>query len=216
MSRRARKRVSPNRAKKVWASLVLSMSLVGGGLAMLVDGTSAPSGLTLSPMVAVVGGGMESIFRTNAEITPGRWDSIIIYHSASPYGTPTSLESRQRELTRQGMGFHFLIGNGAGMGDGDIHVGYRWMDQDSGLHSVGQSAQVDARNAVGICLIGDGNRRPFTRMQVQRLAELVGTLTRELGVDLERVYLQSDLAETGSPGRYFSESQFRELLAGQR
>lgn len=200
----------------VWASLVLSMSLVGGGLAMLVDGTSAPAGLTLSPMVAVVGEGMESIFRTDEPIAPGRWDSIVIYHSASPYGTPTSLESRQRELTRQGMGFHFLVGNGAGMGDGDIHVGYRWMDQAEGLHSVGQSTQVDPHSAVGICLIGDGNRRPFTRMQVQRLAQLVGSLARELGIDPERVYLQSDLAETGSPGRYFPEAQFRELLAGQR
>ncbi len=200
----------------VWASLVLSMSLVGGGLAMLVDGTAAPSGLTLSPMVAVAGGGMESVFRTDEPITPGRWDSIVIYHSASPYGTPTSLESRQRELTRQGMGFHFVIGNGAGMGDGDIHVGYRWMDQGVGLHSLGQSTEVDPRNAVGVCLVGDGNRRPFTRMQVQRLAELVGSLARELGIDPERVYLQSDLAETGSPGRYFPEAQFRELLAGQR
>lgn len=200
----------------VWASLVLSMSLVGGGLAMLVDGSSTPTGMTLSPMVAVVGGGMETVFRTNEPIAPGRWDSIVIYHSASPYGTPTSLESRQRELTRQGMGFHFLVGNGAGMGDGDIHVGYRWMDQSEGLHALGQADGVDPRNAVGICLIGDGNRRPFTRMQVQRLAQLVGSLARELGIDPSRVYLQSDLAETGSPGRYFPEAQFRELLAGQR
>lgn len=200
----------------VWASLALSMSLVGGGLTMLVDGSSAPSGLTLSPMVSVVGGGLDTVFRTSEQIAPGRWDSIVIYHSASPYGTPASLEARQRELTRQGMGFHFLIGNGAGMGDGDIHVGYRWMDQADGLHNLGQSGRIDSRHAVGICLIGDGNRRPFTRMQVQRLAQLVGALARELGIDPDRVYLQSDLAETGSPGRYFAEAQFRELLAGQR
>lgn len=196
----------------------MSMSVVGGGLALLVeDSGQGVGGLTLSPMVAVAGvSGLESIFHTGAPIEPGRWDSIVIYHSASPYGSPESLDARQQQHTREAMGFHFLIGNGSGMDNGDIHVGSRWLGQRPGLHGFAQTAAADPQRAIGVCLIGDGNRRPFSQIQVQRLAQLVAALSRELNIPPERVYLQSELGQAASPGRYFPEAQFRELLAGLR
>lgn len=202
----------------VWASLALSMSLVGGVLAFLVEDTGAPTGgLTLSPMVAIAGSsGIESVFRTSVPVEPARWDSIVITHSASPFGSPESLEARQRELSQQGLGFHFIVGNGSGMGNGDIHVGYRWLDQQPGLQVFSQTNGPDAGRAISICLVGDGNRRPFTNLQVQRLAQLVATIARQLDIPADRVYLQSQLSQAASPGRYFPEAQFRELLAGLR
>lgn len=196
----------------------MSMSIVGGGLAMLVEDSGAPTGgLTLSPMVAVAGGsGLESVFRTGSPVDPERWDSIIIYHSSSPFGSPDSLAARQRQHTQEEMGFHFLIGNGSGMGNGDIHVGNRWLGQEAGLHGISQAGTADPQRAIGVCLIGDGNRRPFSQLQVQRLAQLVAALSRELNIPPDQVFLQSDLAEVASPGRYFPEAQFRELLAGMR
>lgn len=219
MPRRATKhRNTTGRTKLVWASLALSTSLVGGVLALLVeDAGSSIGGLTLSPMVAVAGtDGVESIFRTTAPIDRPGWDSIIIGHSASAYGSPESLDARQRQLTKQGLGHHFLIGNGSGMGNGDIHVGYRWLEQSEGLYTFARAADAHAKTPIGICLIGDGNRRPFSDIQVQRLAQLVAALSRELNISVDRVFLQSDLAETASPGRYFPQAQFRELLDGLR
>ncbi len=185
------------------------LGLLGGGPGVSIDG------LTLPPMASVSGGSaFESIFRTENELDRDRWRGIVIHHSASPYGSPVSIASEHRQANLTGMGYHFIVGNGSGMGDGDIHVGYRWLEQLPGAHAIGPQATVYNEHAIGICLVGDGNRRTFSDLQVQRLAELVAALARELGFSADQVLFQSDLAETSSPGRYFPEAAFREYLAG--
>jgi hypothetical protein len=215
-SRTSRK--AARRTKVVWGALAASMSLVTG-LLMVVSQGAAPSlaGLTLSPMVSVTGGSsIETVFATRAAVEPARWDAIVIHHSASPFGSPKSIEDQHRRGNLLGLGYHFVIGNGAGMGEGDIHVGYRWLDQQSGAHAIGPDADTYNRTAIGICIVGDGNRRSFSDLQVRRLAQLVATLSRELGIPQDRILLQRDIAESSSPGRYFPEASFRQYLDGMR
>lgn len=219
MSRSSRsKQKSSRRTRVVWGALAASMSAVTGLLFLLGQG-KAPSlgGLTLSPMVAVAGGSsVESIFRTRAEVEPQRWDAIVIHHSASPFGSPKSIEEEHRRGNLLGLGYHFVIGNGSGMGEGDIHVGYRWLDQLAGAHAIGPDAEMYNRRAIGICVVGDGNRRAFPDLQVRRLAQLVAALSRELNIPPDRILLQKDIAESSSPGRYFPEAAFRQYLEGMR
>ncbi|RMH13084.1 MAG: N-acetylmuramoyl-L-alanine amidase [Planctomycetota bacterium] len=218
MPRHSRKRDKAlTRTRLVWGSLVLSMSIVGGALAMLVDDAgTGRGGLTLSPLVSISRDAFESIFETDVPIEPGRWDSIVITHSATPYGTPASLDARQRQASQQGLGHHFVIGNGSGMSAGEIHVGYRWLEQLPAALVFAHGQGADANRALSICLVGDGNRQRFDALQVQRLAQLVAELARRCEIPESRVYLHSDVAGTSSPGRYFPEAQFRELLAGLR
>jgi len=192
------------------------MTLVGAMLGLL--GSGGPmgiQGLTLPPMASIAGGSsLETIFENVKPLDRQRWRGIVIHHSGAPYGTPESLTAEARRANLSGLGYHFLIGNGSGMGDGDIHVGYRWLDQLPGAHAVGPQAEAYNQHSIGICLIGDGNRRPFSDLQIQRLAELVASLARELDIPADQILLQSDIAETASPGRYFPEAAFRAYLDG--
>ena len=199
----------------MWGALLGAMTVVGAGLsAMTSPGVAALEGATLSPLASISGPStIESIYRTNAPIRDERWLSIVIHHSGSPAGSPATLDERHRAMGLAGLGYHFVIGNGVGMGDGEIHVGRRWLDQLPGAHVAGVQGDYYNRTSIGICLVGNGDRRRFTDAQIQRLAELTASLTHELGIPADRVLLHSDLASTRSPGAFFPEARFRELIA---
>jgi N-acetyl-anhydromuramyl-L-alanine amidase AmpD len=218
---KTRSRVSARvsrRTRVVWTALALSMAGVGG-LLVAVDHQAAPTaaGLSIPPLVATSGPeSLEVVFNTVAPARAGRWQAIVIHDTGALHGTPASLETQARRLGLNGMGYHFVIGNGSGLDDGQLHVGARWLHQSSGAHSVGANADWFNRNAVGIALVGDGERRPFTPAQVRRLTQLTDALCAELGIPRDRVYLHSQVAGTTSPGRFFPEASFRAQLAAGR
>ncbi len=202
------------RTKTVWVALAASMTLVGGGLSALSGGaTGLRQGATLSPLASLSGpSSIESIFSTREPVDEDRWDAIVIHHSASPVGSPQSIDQQHRGMGLTGLGYHFVVGNGLGMGDGEVHVGYRWLEQLPGAHVAGPAGQTYNRTGVGVCIVGDGERRPFSDAQMARLLEVVSALMKETGVPPERVYLHSDLSGARSPGAYFPAAEFRELL----
>ena len=202
------------RTQIVWGALLGSMTLVGGILLML-EGTPAPNmnGIALAaPVAAGSASPMEAIYRTRAPIDETQWDGIVIHHTGSPYGSPEQISARHIERGLHGLGYHFLVGNGNGAGNGELHVGYRWLDQLPGAHATGpQEAELN-RRYLGVCLIGDGNRQPFSGAQIRRLAQLTASLQSRLGITSDRVVLHRDVTETTSPGRLFPEAEFRDAL----
>ena len=191
------------------------MTLGIGMLSMLDSGSAVRSGgLSLSPLMGVqTSVGLDSIFQTPDPIEDGRWDSIVIVHSGSPSGSAADLAQQHKEIGYDGLGFHFVIGNGKRMGDGEIHVGYRWVDQREGADLAGVREGFSNSRAIEICLVGDGDRRPFSDEQLHRLAQLVGTLSERLSIPNDRVFLQKDLSGTSSPGQFFPRAEFEQLLA---
>ena len=106
-----------------------------------------------------------------------------------------------------------MIGNGNGLADGEIHVGYRWDDQLPGAHVVGDAGTQHNAHSIGICLIGNGDRHPFTNRQMTHLVRLVQRLQQELGIPAQDIHLHSDLAEgIQNPGRFFASGQLQEQL----
>lgn len=204
------------RTKIVWCALAASMTAGIGLLSMLDPGSpTRAGGVSLSPLMAVGGArGVETVLQTRTPLEEGRWHSIVIVHSGSPAGSPATIEESHRGVGYDGLGFHFVVGNGAGMSDGQIHVGYRWMDQLDGAQLAGLSGS--AKGIIEVCLVGDGDRRPFGKEQLLRTAQLVSTLADHLGIPPEMVSLHQDLAQTSSPGRYFPRQAFEELLASMR
>jgi hypothetical protein len=220
--RSSRKRKAPAtpvaRTRTVWAALLLSMTSVGGVLYLLQGGpTPRLDGLALPAMVAAAGpSSVEAVFQTRSKVDPSKWKAIVIHHSGSPYGTPARIEAEHRAMNLDGLGYHFIVGNGSGLGNGAVHVGYRWLDQLPGAHVAGSKGDWFNRNSIGICLVGDGRRREFQGEQMARTVELVSSLCDRLGIPPEQVYLHSDLASTDDPGRFFPEAAFREQLARSR
>jgi hypothetical protein len=211
----------PIRVKRtplVWGSLLCAMTVVGGLLLALED-QPAPTvdGVALAAPVAAAGATpIEAIFNTRADLEEGRWRGIVIQHSGSVHGSAATLAAEHQARALHGLGHHFVIGNGHGADDGELYVGYRWLDQLAGAHTGGPYEDVINRSYIGICLIGDGDRRDFSERQVRRLTQLVAALQRRLGLSDDQILLERDVAPVTSPGRHFPEAGFRASLAGVR
>lgn len=194
------------------------MTLVGGVLLALDNApTFSPDGLALPTLAATSGEtSIEAIFNTRRPLDRQRWQAIVIHDSGRPFGSIDQLETEARQMNLRSLGYHFVIGNGSGMSDGEIHVGGRWLSQDPGAHAAGKNADWFNRHSIGICLVGDGDRRAFTPAQMRRLTQLVESLCREFNIPANRVYLHRDIAATPSPGRLFPEAELRQQLAAGR
>ncbi len=202
-----------SRTAIVWTSLLFAMTVVGGVLAWVENPTLISS---TAPIVSLTNGGsggqLERIWQTKVSLDRDRWTHIIIDHSASSHGSGDTLTIEHSKRGYQGLGYQFVIGNGRGAEDGSVFVGYRWLEQLPGAHTAGPQGEYLNRHAIGICLIGDGDRRAFTPAQQQRLVDLVRMLQRELEIPDDRVLLHRNVASTSAPGRYFSEALLREQL----
>jgi len=206
-----------NRTKAVWGALLGAMTGVGA-LLFALDGKAGVriDGLSLPALVAPAGpSSVEGVFRTRADLDRDRWLSIVVHHSGGASATPESLETQARAAGLKGLGYHFVIGNGHGLDDGEIHVGYRWLDQLPGAHAAGKDADWYNLHSIGVCVVGNGQRRQFTPMQLRRLDQLVASLAREFKIPRERIVLHSDIATVSDPGMLFPAADFRAALGGR-
>lgn len=216
--RKTTRRVVTGRTRRVWLAFLAAMTLTGGGMWAL-QGAPMPrlDGMSLPALVAAAGpSSLEAVYETRAPIQSGRWTAIVVHHSGSSYGTPATIEAEHRAMNLAGLGHHFVIGNGRGIGDGEVHVGYRWLDQLPGAHVAGPRGDQLNRASIGICLVGDGQRHEFTQEQMSRLLELVASLRATLGIPASQVYLHSDVAQAADPGVMFPAAAFREQIAAMR
>jgi N-acetyl-anhydromuramyl-L-alanine amidase AmpD len=159
----------------------------------------------------------DPVFNTSAPLDHERWTSIVIHDLGTLSGDPDTVHRQHLSYGYQGLGYHFVIGNGHGMGDGVIHAGYRWNEQLPGVHTAGENADYHNQRSIGIVLVGNGERRPFTDRQMASLVNLIQRLQRELDIPASRVYLHRDVAEGASPpvtspGRFFARSQLHDQI----
>ncbi len=175
------------------------------GQRLLIPGSTQAgtksAGSPLSPAL------QESI--TDAPVKAGRWKYIVIHHSGVDEGSVKSLDRYHREERHMenGLAYHFLIGNGNGMGDGEIAVGNRWKKQLDGghLHSLAQN-QV----ALGICLIGNFDQHPPSAKQLRSLEELMRALMArcQVGAGNVKTHQQINVVHTRCPGGRFPTRSF--------
>jgi hypothetical protein len=200
-------------------SFLAAITIVTGLLAMgdrgQRSGFLAAANTVLIPTAAAAAD-TDPIFDTAAPLDRQRWTGIVIHHSGQPAGDIESLTRLHESYGYSaGLGYHFVIGNGNGLGDGVIHVGNRWNQQLPGAHTAGPTGAAHNQHSIGICLIGNGDRRPFTPQQMAQLVSLVRRLQRELDIPAQRVWLHREIAPglTDSPGRLFAAGEMREQLA---
>ena len=146
---------------------------------------------------------VDPVFDSIDNYKQSQWQSIVIQQLGQPAGTVERIDREHRLLGLDGLGFHFLIGNGNGLGDGDIHVGYRWLEQLAAAKPLGSTNW--NRDTISICLVGNGDRRPFSETQIKHLTRLVQRLQAELSVPVDKITLEAT-------GQFFAEAQFRGQL----
>lgn len=188
---------------------------LGAGLLLVAGPESSPRRGAI-PVLADMGevGSLENALSTHKPIDRERWRAIVIHHSGTPFETAETLDRKHRAMGLRGLGHHFVIGSGNGLGDGQVLTGFRWLEQLPGAHASGPQADWYDRHAISICLVGHGDRRAFSTAQIARTRQIVTALIAELGLSPADVVLHSAIAPTTDPGWHFPEAWFREQLAG--
>lgn len=115
-----------------------------------------------------------------APVQRARWKFIIVHNSGTRQGNARAFDYYHRKVRRMrnGLAYHFVIGNGTSSGNGQIEIGDRWRRQINGGH-----VHSDYMNNIGlgICLVGDFNRDQPTRAQLDACDELIRYLRERCG-----------------------------------
>jgi hypothetical protein len=109
-------------------------------------------------------------------IHPWRW--IVIHHSASRRGNAQIIDNEHlNQRGWDGIGYHFVIGNGVDMPMGRIEGTFRWRLQQHGAHA-GSSPEQKQYNqdGIGICVIGNYDQERVPQYVEQRLVEICAQL----------------------------------------
>jgi LysM repeat protein len=144
-----------------------------------------------------------------APVRAGRWQYIVVHHSDVDTGTMKSMDKYHREVRHMenGLAYHFVIGNGSGMDDGEIGISRRWIQQLDGGHLASESQN---KVAIGICLVGNFDEHGPTRKEMESLRALVEALMARchLTPDAVKTHQQINIVRTRCPGTKFPAKTF--------
>lgn len=143
-----------------------------------------------------------------------QWKHIVIHHSGTRVGSAKGMDRFHREERRMenGLAYHFVIGNGNGMGDGEVHVGDRWKHQLQGGHL---SSYALNQVSIGICLVGDFQKTQPTRRQMDQLEALVTYLMGRSNIPASRVTTHTLIhpKHTLCPGKNFPMASLKKAIS---
>ena len=117
------------------------------------------------------------------------WPGIVMHHSGSEHDSPESIHRYHTSKGWNGIGYHIVIAR-----DGTIVFTHRWTQGISGAHCRNYNKMV------GICVLGDLNKRPMYRDQNASLTWLLRTL---VDVNEGPIKLHKELGSTLCPGEQF-------------
>ncbi|MEO1245066.1 MAG: N-acetylmuramoyl-L-alanine amidase [Pseudomonadota bacterium] len=149
---------------------------------------------------------------------PYRWRYIVVHHSAGNFGTIEFLQQVHRD--RQGgdpvdaIPYHYVIGNGNGLGMGEVASDWRRELDIWGTHVSGNNPSKNFLG-LGICLIGNFEERDVPRPQFDALVALTRSLLQRYGIPRENVFGHGLIEgeRTKCPGRRFPMDELRSALA---
>lgn len=144
------------------------------------------------------------------------WTAIVIHHSATDTGNSAIFDKWHREGNHwEGVGYDFVIGNGTDSGDGQVEVTFRWKEQIAGAHCGGTAGNWANKDGIGICLVGNFDRKAPTAKQMQSLLELIRFLQRRYKIPKSRIYghkTTPGARVTNCPGNKFPMSKLKSML----
>ena len=159
------------RGDRRWRLALAALLLAGGALVAWLavrPARAESSGLTWSALAPA----------RDAPLRPWRW--IVVHHSGNPRGDAASIDlAHEHGRGWDGIGYHFVIGNGAPMPRGRIEATFRWRGQREGAHAGADDAQRPYnQEGIGVCVIGDYRAGGLEAPVETRLADLCALLVR--------------------------------------
>lgn len=152
----------------------------------------------------------------NITLKKSKWKRIMIHHTGTTQGTYKGIDAHHRRVGMEnGLAYHFLIGNGNGMKNGEIAISRRWSGQLDGGHT--QIAYLNA-TSIGICLVGNFEKSRPTTAQLKQLSSLCRFLMAQCGIPKSAItthkiaYSTRKGYSTACPGKYFSLSDLKKKI----
>lgn len=150
------------------------------------------------------------------EIALRPWNAIVIHHSDSRRDTTASIDRWHRKRGWDGIGYHFVVGNGREMTDGQVDPTFRWRLQREGAHAGSAPLSKPLNEAgIGICLIGNFDLDQPGDWQIERVVDLCSVLIRHLpGLNPARIIGHRDVPgkQTDCPGKNLDIERLRFLV----
>ncbi len=150
------------------------------------------------------------------DVAASEWLYIVLHHSATESGSVESIHAEHRRRRDGagnpwlGIGYHFVIGNGNGMADGEVAATFRWNEQIHGAHS---GHAVFNGRGIGVCLIGNFDQSVPTERQLSAVKRLTRILANRHGISPDRVLGHSDVRATSCPGIQFPLDEVRRAIS---
>lgn len=138
-----------------------------------------------------------------SNVRASNWKGIVVHHSAIKYGNAAIYDRAHRKRNmKNGLAYHFVIGNGIDSGDGEIEVGPRWKKQLLGGHVKSYKLNL---TAIGICLVGNFEATHPTRRQLSAFTQLMDWLRSDVVPGAKNFAGHRDLRgeQTICPGKNF-------------
>lgn len=140
-----------------------------------------------------------------------QWKYIIVHHTATQTGNAKTIHRSHGERGFwNGLGYHFLIGNGTlGKGDGQIEMSPRWIRQQTGAHCKAGGMN---DKAIGVGLVGNFSNDTPTPNQIQSLIYLLKILGDYYGIPKSNIlgHREVEGARTECPGSRFPMELIRQ------
>ena len=138
-----------------------------------------------------------------------RWECIVIHHSASDIGGAERFDRWHKAKGWDGLGYHFVIGNGTDTPDGQVEVGYRWANQEHGAHCKTPDDYYN-QHGIGICLVGNFDNYAPSAAQTRSLVRLCRFLCRRFNISPEDIYTHGGITgKTDCPGKNLDVDEIR-------
>ncbi len=169
---------------------------------------SEPAAISPSPIEPGPSAAIDNPWKPSAPVRD--WNSIVIHHTATEQGSVESIHEAHLAREWLGIGYHFVIGNGNGMPDGEIEPTFRWREQLHGAHA---GAEEYNQHGIGIALIGNFEKQPPTPAQLASVKRLVAVLKTAYRIDSEHVIGHREVKATACPGKLFPIAEVREATA---
>jgi len=193
-------------------TLVVGMTVISSILLALMPKPGFQGGVISLSVLDL----QDQMFDVAAEEKP--WRKIIVHSSLDVTGGMEHLDDAWNDWYldhgmpgNRGAGYHFVINDASGHGDGALEMAPRWKQQAYGDFLDGEYANQELRESIGICVMGDVESRPFSPMQMDTLADLIQVLQERYDIPRERVEFR---VAQGSDGvaPYFPEAEIRRRI----
>jgi N-acetylmuramoyl-L-alanine amidase len=146
-------------------------------------------------------------------VAPRDWQYIVIHHSATPTGSMAFFDKEHKAKGWDGVGYHFVIGNGTETGDGQVEVTQRWPLQKWGAHAKTMDNRFN-EHGIGICLVGNFDVERPSPQQLRSLSRLVAHLAQTYRISPQNVVGHRDTKPTDCPGRFVNIAAVRSAASG--